>query len=161
MDNQNAGTQTISGWLKWVQGWLDDNQVTCTEVSSVEGETFLINESNQIGAEAELLVVRLSDTKALVVESRRWDERFDFPVQNSIDGVIVYTVDAELGHSEGPLKLLSPRDKSQYLSQDNVWPDWRVLDVVLFEGDSVEFDGVQISVEHSGLNFDIVRVSKS
>ena len=160
MDNQAAGTRSISGWIKWIQGWLNDSQVTCVDAATVNSEYYRLDEANLMNADNELLVVRLSDTKALAIESRRWDSRFDLPVQNSRDGVIVYVVDATRGHAEGPLKLLSPRDITRYLSQDGVWPDWRMLDVVLFEGDSVTYDGVTVTVENSRSNEDIVRVSR-
>lgn len=160
MDNQDAGNRSISGWLKWVQGWLSDSQVTCVEKESIEGNYYKINNANPVGTPDELLVIRLSGTKALVVESRRWDRRFDLPVSNSRDGVIVYRVDATKGHSEGPLKLLSPRDISQYLAENNVWPDWRVLDVMLFEGDSVTFEGVTVEVKSLSSGSDVVYISK-
>lgn len=160
MDNQDAGSRNISGWLKWVQGWLSDSQVTCVEKESIEGNYYKINNANPVGTPDEMLVIRLSSTKALVVESRRWDRRFDLPVSNSRDGVIVYRVDATKGHSEGPLKLLSPRDITRYLAENNVWPDWRVLDVMLFEGDSVTFEGVTVKVKSLSNSGDVVYISK-
>lgn len=160
MDNQDSGTQGLSGWMKWLQGWLDDSQVTCIDAATVDSEYYRLDEVNLINADNEMLVVRLSDTKALIVESRRWDSRFDLPISESRDGVIVYRLDTTRGHEEGPLRLLSPRNIAQYLRQDNVWPDWRVLDVILFEGDSVSYEGVTVSMERLSDSGDIVRVSR-
>ena len=161
MDNQDSGTQGLSGWMKWLQGWLDDSQVTCVDAATVEEEFYRLDEANIVGGENEMLVVRLSDTKALIVESRRWDSRFDRPISRSRDGVIVYRLDTTRGHEEGPLRLLSPRDITQYLSQENVWPDWRVLDVILFEGDSVNFDGITVQVERLSDEGDVVLITTS
>ena len=160
MDNQDAGSRSISGWMKWVQGWLDDSQVICVDADTVEAEYYELTNANIVGADSELLTVKVSDTMLIAVESTRWDSRFDLRTNNPADGVIVYTVDATLGHHEGPLKLLSPRDITEYLSDDHIWPDWRVLDVVLLEGDSVTYEGITITVASSGENSDIVRVSR-
>jgi len=161
MDVQGTGTQGLSGWMKWLQGWLNDSQVTCVDATTVDREYYRLDQSNLMNADNEMLVVRLSETKALAIESRRWDSRFDLPVQNSRDGVIVYVVDATRGHAEGPLKLLSPRDVTKYLSQDGVWPDWRMLDVILFEGDSVSFDGITVQVERLSDDGDAVLITTS
>ena len=160
MANQDAGTQGLSAWMKWLQGWLDDSQVTCIDATTINKEFYKLDEANIVGGENEMLVIRLSDTQALIVESRRWDSRFDLPIAHSRDGVIVYLVDVTRGHWQGPLRLLSPRDITQYLSQENVWPDWRVLDVIMFEGDSITFDGVTVEVKQTYMYGDIVSVSR-
>ena len=158
MDNQDSGSQGLSGWMKWLQGWLSDSQVTCVDAATVDSEHYRLDEANIIGGENEMLVIRISDTKALIVESRRWDSRFDRPISHSRDGVIVYLLDTTRGHEEGPLRLLSPRDITQYLSQENVWPDWRVLDVILFEGDELEIDGIRITNVQSEESADTVLI---
>jgi len=161
MGNQNAGSRSISGWIKWVQGWLDDSQVTCVEASDIQKDYYKLNPANIVGAENELVTVKLSDTKLLAIESTRWDSRFDLRTNHDVNGVIVYTVDSTLGHHEGPLRLLSPRDITQYLSDDHIWPDWRVLDVILFEGDSVSFDGITVHVERLSDDGDVVLITNS
>ena len=158
MDNQDAGTQGISGWMKWLQGWLEDSQVTCIEADSVKAEYYRLDNANIMSAENEMLVIKLSATEALIVESKRWDERFDRPISHSRDGVIVYRIDAERGHAEGPLRLLTPRNINEFLDQPNVWPDWRVLDVYLFEGDYVEMGGIRVTNVQSEDDADTVLV---
>lgn len=161
MDNQDSGSQGLSGWMKWLQGWLDDSQVTCIDATTINKEFYKLDEANIVGGENEMLVIRLSDTQALIVESRRWDSRFDRTISHSRDGVIVYRLDTTRGHEEGPLRLLSPRDITQYLSQENVWPDWRVLDVIMFQGDSVSFDGITVQVERLSDEGDVVLITTS
>lgn len=160
MDNQDAGSRSISGWLKWVQGWLSDSQVTCLRSSDVDSEYYELNPANIVGAENELITVKLSDTKLLAIESTRWDSRFDLRTNHNVNGIIVYTVDSTLGHQEGPLKLISPRDITEYLSDNHIWPDWRVLDVVLNQGDSVTYGGITVTLEESLSNKDIISISR-
>jgi M6 family metalloprotease-like protein len=158
MDNQNSGSRSISGWIKWVQGWLSNAQVTCIDAANVDSEYYKLNPANIVGAPNQLLTIRVSETKLIAVESTRWDSKFDLRSNQKTDGIIVYTVDSTLGHQEGPLKLLSPRDIAEYLSDDHIWPDWRVLDVILFTGDEVEIDGIRITNVQSEDSGDTVLV---
>ena len=158
MDNQNSGSRSISGWIKWVQGWLNDSQVTCIDAATVDSEYYKLNAANIVGAESELLTIKVSETKLVAIESTRWDSKFDLRTNQKTDGLIVYTVDSTVGHQEGPLKLLSPRDISEYLSDEHIWPDWRVLDVILFEGDELEIDGIRITNVQSEESADTVLI---
>jgi len=116
---------------------------------------------NTVGAADKALVIKIDSTTALVVESRRWDKKFDVPIKHSRDGLIVYRVDATLGHEEGPLRLISPRDITQYLKEDRTYPDWRCLDVFLYPGDTVSAYG--LTIESLGIvdGSDVVRVTRS
>ena len=160
MDNQGGPTRTITSWLRWVQGWLDDDQVTCVLPEQIGTNYYELNPLNVVGADNKSIVIKMSDTDAIVVESRRWDPKFDVQVVNNHDGLIVYTVDATLGHNEGPLRLQSPRDITKYLRNPYTSPDWRVLDAVLDQGDFVEVDGIRIELVDKGSGKDIVKVSR-
>ena len=113
------------------------------------------------GAKDKLLVIKTSATTALLIESRRWDSKFDTPIQHSRNGVIVYRVDTTLGHEEGPLRLYSPRDITKYIYEEKTWPDHRCLDVFLYEGDKVTAQGFTIEVEKLSSSGDIVKIYKS
>jgi len=160
MDNQGGPTRTMTAWVRWVQGWLNDNQVTCIDSSAVNNEYYKLSQLNKIGGQNEALVIKTSATTAIVVESRRWDAKFDVPVVNSKDGIIIYTVDSTKGHSQGPLRLVSPRDITKYLSEPNTWPDWRTLDAVFYQGNFIVIDGIKITVEKVSSGGDIVRISR-
>lgn len=161
MDNQGGPFRTFTSWVRWVNGWLDDDQVTCVLGSEVSDDFYELKFLNEIGALPKALVIKLSDTKAIVVESRRWDEKFDVPIVNNGDGVVVYTVDATKGHMEGGLRLVSPRDISVYLEEPNTYPDFRMLDAILIPGDSVTIDGVTIEMVDLGIERDVVKLSKT
>jgi len=159
MANQGGATRTMSSWLRWLAGWLDDEQVACTTKATIEDEFYELTPINNVSGEKESLVIKLSDTKALVVESRRFDTYFDRPSPNSKNGLLVYTVDATKGSAQGNQALLSPRDITKYL----VEPMWRTsseLDAMFFQGDSVVFEGIKIEAYSIGKNSDVVRVTK-
>ena len=160
MDNQGGPTRTMTAWVRWLQGWLNDSQVVCIDSKDVTTNYYKINQLNKIGGEVEALVIKTSPTTAVVVESRRWDAKFDVPVVNSKDGIVIYTVDSTKGHSEGPLRLVSPRNIKKYLSEPKTYPDWRTLDAIFYKGDSITVQGVTITVESLSSFGDIVKISK-
>lgn len=160
MDNQGGPTRTMTAWVRWLQGWLNDDQVLCIDANDINDELYVVNQLNKLSGETEALVIKTSPTTAIVIESRRWDAKFDVPVVNSKDGIIVYTVDATKGHSQGPLRLVSPRDITRYLSEPNTYPDWRTLDAVFYKGNSATVNGITITVESLSDTGDTVRISK-
>ena len=160
MSFQGGGSRTINSWLRWLAGWLSDQQVSCITKDQVSDSYYELHPINEIKGNVESLVVKLSDSKVLVVESRRFDSTFDIPTGNYKDGVLVYTVDANKGSAQGNQVLLTPRDISKYLYEDNIWWDWKELDAMFFQGDSVIYEGLKIEVVYSGTNSDIVKVSK-
>lgn len=160
MSNQGGSSRTMTSWLRWLAGWLDDDQVACITKEAVTENYFELFPINQIGADTESLVIRLSDTKAVVVESRRFDEYFDRRTRNSKDGLIVYTVDATKGSAQANQVLVSPRDITELISEPG-WRDGYELDAFFFQGDSVVIDGIQIEAYSIGKESDVVRVTRS
>jgi M6 family metalloprotease-like protein len=161
MSMQGGATRTITSWLRWLAGWLSDEQVICVTKDSLTNATFRLHPINEVKGRTESLVIKLNETKAIVVESRRHDDYFDISTGNSKNGVLIYTVDATKGSAQGNQVLLSPRDIREYLREKNTYPDWRELDAILFQGDSVEYEGLKIEVVTVGPDADTVRVTKN
>ena len=160
MSEHGGGQRTMTTWLRWLAGWLDDDQIACTTKEEVDSEFYELTPVNVIGGKKEALVIKLSETKAVVVESRRFDKKFDVETGNSPHGLIAYTVDATRASAQGNQVILSPRDVTEYIKQENTWPDWRELDAIFFQGDSVVIDGLKIEAYSIGKNSDVVKVSK-
>jgi M6 family metalloprotease-like protein len=159
MANQGGASRTMTAWLRWLAGWLDDSQVVCVTKEEVTDNYFELHPINEVNGDIESLVIKLSETLAVVVESRRFDPRFNRPSPNSKDGLLVYTVDATRGSAQANQVLLSPRDITKYLYE----PMWRTvseLDAVFFQGDSVEIEGLRIEAFAIGKASDIVRVTR-
>lgn len=161
MDNQGGPTRTINAWTRWVQGWLSDSQMTCVRHEDiVEEQYYAINQLNSVGAETKAIMIKTSPTTALIIESRRWDGRFDVSISHSRNGVVVYRLDSTKGHEEGPLRLYSPRDITNYKFETNTWPDPRCLDVFLYEGETLTAQGITIELVSYGTTKDIIKISK-
>jgi M6 family metalloprotease-like protein len=164
MANQDGPSRTLSAWLRFVMGWLDDAQILCLPSSDVtEARVTLVPiDLRRQGVKA--VFIPLSDTKLLVVESRRANSRFDCEgsgtssaIWRARNGVIVYTADLTLGHGEGFQALVAPSGRAlQSLSTCSAPPQY---DAILNAGDQVTTNGVRIRVLSSGL-YDTVEVSK-
>ncbi|MEK9536504.1 MAG: hypothetical protein VWZ99_05100, partial [Aquiluna sp.] len=160
MSEHGGGQRTMTTWLRWLAGWLDDDQISCITKDEVETELFELTPINVVGGEKEAVVIKLSETKAVVVESRRFDPKFDIETGNTPNGLIAYTVDATRASAQGNQVILSPRDITEYIKQENTWPDWRELDAIFYQGDSLVIDGIKIEALSIGKNRDVVRVSR-
>ena len=160
MANQDGAIKTLSAWLRWLPGWLDDDQIFCITEESIEDEIYPLNPINEVDGDKEALIIKLSETKVIVVESRRWDERFDRPIIHSRDGIIAYTVDATLGAAQGNMALLSPREITDWVEVYH-WRSSAEMDGNFCEGDYIDVAGIRITAESIGKGVDYVRVSKT
>jgi M6 family metalloprotease-like protein len=160
MGNQDGAIKTLSAWLRWLPGWLDDDQVTCIAEDSIVDEYFALNPINELNGENEALIIKLSETMVLVVESRRWDERFDRPIIHSRDGLVVYTVDATKASAQGSQTILSPRDITSWVEVGH-WRHSEELDGNFCQGDAVDVSNIRIENVSSREGVDFVRVTKT
>ena len=158
MANQGGASRTLSAWLRWLPGWLEDEQIVCLDGESLTTGSYRIQHINAVEGNLEAVVVRLSERKALVVESRRFDPLLDRPSPNDKDGVLVYTVDGTKSAAQGSQVLLSPRDITQMIPEP-MWRDQRELDAMFFPGDAIEYDGIRVEMTASDGGFDIVTLS--
>ena len=160
MSEHGGGQRTMTTWLRWLSGWLEDSQVACITKDQVDSEFYELTPVNILGGEKKALVIKLSETKAVVVESRRFDKKFDVDTGNTPNGLIAYTVDASRASAQGSQVILSPRDITEYLKQENTWPDWRELDAIFYRGDSIVVDNIKIEAYSIGKNSDTVKITR-
>jgi len=109
MSAQDGPIITPNGWSRWVQGWIPDDDVICLDLSKVKTNTFPLGDINQTELGGQTIVIKVTPTEVCVIELRKWDPRFDTEVKANWNGVIAYSVDANLGHQEVPIKLLINR----------------------------------------------------
>ncbi|MGA1743918.1 MAG: hypothetical protein ACO4AX_06315, partial [Ilumatobacteraceae bacterium] len=110
------------------------------------------------------VLVPLSNSKLLVVESRRANTKFDCegtgtstPTWRARNGVIVYTADLTLGHGEGLQALVAPASRG--LQSLATCSSPRQYDAILEIGDVVTSNGVRVRVLGSGL-YDTVEITR-
>jgi M6 family metalloprotease-like protein len=120
MGNTTGTANTFFGFQRWVQGWIEDNDVICDYItnSSVTHNLAPLNQNSG----KRLYVHPINGTLALVIEYRAESE-FDFLKGN--DGLLVYTIDMKIGSLKGPISIqpseqdlvLNPRDDVERYSR--------------------------------------------
>jgi hypothetical protein len=155
MSNQDGPSRTLSTWLRFLQGWLRDEQVWCAPAGPLAARVVLVPVDSALpGTKAAMLPI--GETTMVVVESRRPNPRFDCGSPNR-SGAIVYMVDSTLGTGEGQLQLVAPSGRG-LVSPTSCATPWQ-LDAVMVPGDTVVAGGVTVRVEASGA-YDVVTITR-
>jgi M6 family metalloprotease-like protein len=156
MANQDGETRELSGWLRFVAGWLDDEKVYCQELSTLKNTDVTLVPLSGSGTGVKMVVVPISATKAVVIESRR-ETKFSCTMPSNRNGVLVYTYDATLSHGENFLEPVTPLfryNESSYDCASSLNPN-----PISYKGDKISVEGVTIEVVDS-LNYDKIKLSK-
>ena len=141
----------FGAWDRYLQGWLTNEQVGCVSKDSLTsvGTSFSIDPLVRQNDKQKSIMIPLSATKMLVMESRR-NEGLDVLTAKE-EGLIVYTVDVSIGQLGGGY-VIHPRSGFTDTSG--------FTDAALHPGDSITVDGVKITVTAADKNGDTVTVGK-
>lgn len=159
----NVGTGTwgaMSGmltdfilWDKWLSGMLRDSQVICA--SSASSGTYWIKPAGIFGEYEKLLVIPISSTKAIAVESER-AVGVNFKLSPASEGALVYTLDTlNTAHAEG-IDVIRPPQRTGSIHSGGL----TYTDAPLKLGESLEVLGYKITVIESGDFGDVIKVEK-
>jgi hypothetical protein len=139
----------LNSWNRYLQGWLADNQVNCLVREKIEkpiDQVIIPIERDTEGIKS--VMVKLTDSKILVLESRR-NAGYD-SLSEAREGVLVFTVDMTI-----------PSIKGGWLTQrrpGSTMVDYS--DAALKAGDIITVEGVRIEVLKRDSNGDQVRISR-
>ena len=140
----------LGAWDRYLQGWLQQSQVNCVEMKSLttEGASTKISPIVRQDKEVKTIMVPVTSSKILVIESRKSESLDVIPSQN--EGVLVYTVDMMKGQLGGG-----------YVIQKRVGSiNTNFEDAALHAGDSITVEGVKITVTGLSTSGDTVKISK-
>lgn len=126
---------------RWQMGWLDDSQIFCQP----EGEQTTTITPIEIAGGIKAVMIPISNSKAVVVESRR-QVGYDAPILKP--GALVYVVDTAIPSGEGTLVVYPQLENDPYRDQSP-----------LAVGESVTVEGVTITVLEASDAGDTVQVS--
>ena len=140
----DSNSPSLLAFERWNLGWISDDQVQCVSTPTTP-QTITPVES--IGG-LKAVIVPISRTKALVVESRR-ALGIDSAMKKS--GALVYVVDSSIQSGMGPVKVYP----------SNLKTDPRYLDAPRANGESVTVEGITVKVTASDANGDTIEVSRS
>ena len=133
-------------WSRWQLGWLADPQVEC--VASLP-TTVRLSSVARPGDGIAMAAVPLSDTEVIVIESRR-NTGYDSGSALLAEGVLVYTVDAEVGSGLLPIKVAGDPGNAHF-------EDYPLLSV----GQSVTVRGYTITVVADDGDTHTVTITKT
>ena len=156
MSNQDGESRELSGWLRFVAGWLSDEKIYCQELSTLKSTDVTLIPLSQSGSGIKLVVVPVSETKAVVIESRR-ENKFSCQMPSKRNGILVYTYDATLMHGENFLKPLTFEGRAIESSSNCMAQPYP--NPFLYKGQKITVEGVTIEVIDS-LNLDKVRLTR-
>ena len=124
-------------WHRFLLGFLEPSQIHC--INSTEASTHWLVPVASASKQVKGIVIPLSSTEAVIIESRR-AIGFDTALSSRSDlvGAVVYTLDSKIPYRRTPVKVAQ----------------------VLKNNDSVNISGYKISVVESGDFGDVVKVEK-
>ncbi len=149
-NNWSIGAIELNAWNRYLLGWLADSQINCLNAADINsaGVTQLINPIERINDLTKAVVVRLSSSKILVIESRR-NEGLDV-LTSAQEGSLVYTVDMTIQSIKGGWQVQRRPGSTN--------PEF--TDAALHLGDVITVEGLRIEVVGHDQNGDTVKISK-
>ena len=179
MTNQYGLSLVLNSWDTLIIDWQYENQFYCVQRENLKPTTLTLSplEREEIGTKA--IMIKLSNSQALVIESRRrdkWSSGYNgFPgLPVGFYGLIVYKVDTTAKPLYGVEEPDGPdwKDSSTayaYLIRNlnvdhgyiNGAPQSGRIDLnfVMYEGESLTTNGIKISLVKSG-DHDEVKIEK-
>jgi M6 family metalloprotease-like protein len=157
MGAQDGYTRELSGWLRFLAGWLDEEKIYCQELSKLASTELTLVPLSGTSPGLKMAVVPVSESKALIIESRR-ETKFSCTMPTKKNGVLMYLYDATLGHGENFLIPLTPSGRTEEASSDcavNQYPD-----PLLHKGEKLTAEGITVEVLESA-NYDRIRIQKA
>jgi len=148
---------TLSAWNRWLMNWVTDSQVICMDIKSpdIQREITSLNTPNGLKA----VVIRISNTKLLVIESRK-NNKFDTLSGN--EGLLVYSVDLAIKSGEGSVRIVPELNEMTALPEDKALGDIpRFLTGTLKAGEYVSYQGLLIENIASFSTGDTIRISSN
>ena len=150
-NNWSVGAIELNAWNRYLLGWLNDSQINCKSASEINstGITHVLDPIERVNDLTKAVVVKLSETKILVLESRR-SEGLDV-LTASQEGTLVYTVDMTIPTIKGGWKVQRRPGST----------DPEFVDAALRLGDVITVEGLKIEILAHDQNGDTVKISKS
>jgi M6 family metalloprotease-like protein len=153
---QDGPSREFSGWLRFIMGWMPDEKVHCSDLSTLQSVDVTLAPLSESKPGVKMSVVRLSSNRALIIESRRVT-KFACNMPTPLNGVMAYIYDARLGHLEPFLIPVIPEGREAEKSDCQTISTPNPL---LRQGQKVTVEGVTIEVLDHG-TYDRVRISRA
>ena len=176
--NQSGISLAINPWEQFLFDWLPSDQIYCDDVATLKRATISLSPVEREDRQTKMAVLRLSPTKAIVVESHGIDKwsNFKFGDREFPSGfyaVMAYIVDLDK-NSRPPIN----DDATSRSNDDWAWGVWQKVqgirsnqfnvnvgegknlgDYVAVLGDSFVIEGVRIKVVGTG-DYETIEITR-
>lgn len=162
MGGHDGPSKELSGWLRFLAGWMESNKVYCKTMNNEKEVTLTLRPLSSKESGIKMAVLPLPSRKALIIESRRVTS-FSCKTDTKRDGVLAYVYDPNLGHGENFLVPLSPVERNLETWECNGQRYYNALtkDVLLRKGNKVTIEGITVEVlEHANLDKILIKSQK-
>ena len=159
MGNQDGPYRELSGWMRFIIGWLEDSQVYCQDLNSLTETKISLVPLSDTKSGIKMVVIPTASDSAIIIESRR-PTQYSCNVENLPGGVFVYKYDAKLGNQSYFLMAQIPKDRDELIRCPGNNGMQFYPDVHLHTGDELVVGNVKISVTSSG-TFDQIVITKN
>ncbi len=177
--NQSGISLAINAWEQFLFDWLPADQIYCDDVATLKNATVSLSPMEREDRQTKMAVIRLSPTKAIVVESHGVDKwsNFKFGDREFPPGfysVMAYIVDLDK-NSRPPINA----DATSVNNDEWAWAVWQKVqggpsnrfrvnvgdqkslgDYVAVLGDSFVIEGVRIKFVGTG-DFETIEISRA
>jgi M6 family metalloprotease-like protein len=104
MVNGVSAQPEFLSWHRFMLDWFSDSQVKCVDSSNAGEYVVKVSSLSSNNTQTKMLTVKLSETKTLVVESRRSNSLVKLAGTN--EGILAYTVDQTVKDYLGAFKFI-------------------------------------------------------
>jgi M6 family metalloprotease-like protein len=157
MNATSGPAHEFLAWQRWLQGWITDANVTCLSFSDPSGE-FQLKPLGKATTGTQMTVIRLTNQKALVLESRKGTATDNL---SGNDGLLVYEIDLSIGSLLGPIKII-PKNSAAALAP--LSPDLsdieRYLDATAQTGEYIRYKDVLIENKLGNQDGESIQIYK-
>lgn len=154
MTLMSTSRSDLSVWEKWLIGFISDDQVICAD--KTKPLTVWISPSTYKSRETKMLAIPLSKTKVIVVESIR-SAGLSLKLSKNSHGAFVYVVDTRASYVGDALFTLYPNGRKPEAPNNRQIYHY---DAPLKLNESVDYEGVRITVVESGEFGEVIKVER-
>ena len=140
-------------WDKWLTKMINDSQVICADPNSTS--TYWIKPMEYFGEFEKMLVVPISSTKAIAIESHRVGGA-NYKLPKASEGALVYLVNSADTRHDGGINVYEPVNRTGSLGAE----PFVFAHATLKLNESTLIEGYKISVVEAGAFGDVVKVEK-
>lgn len=177
--NQSGISLALNSWEQFLLDWLPANQIYCDDVATLKNTKISLSPLEREDSQTKMAVIRLTPTKAIVIESHGIDKwsNFKFGDREFPPGfysIMVFIVDLDK-NSRPPINS----DATSVSNDDWAWGVWQKVygpksnqfnlsvgdqqnlgDYVAVLGDSFFVEGVRIKVVGTG-DYETIEISRA